>query len=362
MSALISFFIMPLLMFFMAISPGADDALAQQEWQGGTTPPFSYDFGHPRVDSPLWWNLPFTRPHMRRQLPQLDFARLREDLRNPEYISHLDGSDRFFRLLGNQITENDFALILLNYPRIAFTFDSELGEFRGISDEGVFHLGFNYNYRHNLFYATDNSWKRLMGYNDFYDWLSNNLPFSTFDIDTRRVHFSYDGTNYMVQLWKGRYFFNTVTGAEVGFYTRPARRRIPHYDVMPLAQSLPMAMRLTASDQRGGHVFYDLPMQTTWWINMMEHRLPRTPARYLNLYWVGDFSGSPGKGAAFLEALLEQHPEFNAEMDEDYLLRLRWGACADVEPEPEPPALPQEEPALLPEPELGPDAYDPDEE
>jgi len=297
-------------MIFMATDPRPVPE-GTPEWDEIT-----YDFGMPPVDNFLWWNLPFTRPRMQRQRPQADLDRLQAEFR--ALPVHEQNLQRWFVMLGHQILENDFALILLNYPRIALVYDANIGEFRGINDEGIFHFGFNYNPRYRFLYATRNSWKRVFGFNDFYDWLSNNLG-TLLELETYRVIFEHDGLEYMVQMWKGRYLFNLITGAEVGFYTRPLTRRVEHWDTLPLEQSMPMRLALTSGDT----VFFDLPMRDTWWIMMLEHYQTPTPARYLTMCYSADFSNDPALGQAFYAALQEQFPEFNPQK-EGYIVSFVW--------------------------------------
>ena len=329
MSVIVSWIASVLAMFTLAVPAEAPAVLAAEypepaqaqvlgtlEWDE-----FTYDFGFPPVDSVFWWNLPFTRPHMRNNWPApVSLSRLVNDFRNePEQQLW-----RLPLLVMRQWMDDDFAFVISNYPRIAFVFDSELREFRGINDEGAFHLGFNYNFDHGFFFATRNSWKRLFGFNDFYDWLSNH-SFNAFNLQTERVIFEYDGLEYMVQLWRGTYAFDFFTGAEVGFYTRPLHRRVEHWDVLPLAQAFPMGMRVTA----GETVFMDLGMRDTWWVVMAGHRIPSVQPPYLNLYWTGDFSGRPGLGQAFYAAVREQFPDFDVEMNGN-VMHLRWGADYEV--------------------------------
>jgi len=261
---------------------------------------FSRDFGFPQRDSVFYWNRRGTRPHMPSNWPDVNLWRLRNDWRAPGNERSLGG------LLVDQIFADSFAIVLSNHPRLAFVYDIERREVRGINDEGVFHLGFNFSAEHNFLFATRNSWKRLFGYNDFYDWLSHNT-FDAFYLDSRRVIFEYDGLEIMVQLWKGTYAFHMATGSEVGFYYRPLTRRLEHWDVFPLSRAFPMSMRLTAGDIE----YFDLPPIETWWIVMSQLSEPTMPARYQTLEWTGDFTNEPGLGEAFYLALQAQHPDIS---------------------------------------------------
>jgi hypothetical protein len=278
---------------------------------------FTYDFGFSEVPHPFWWNIPFTRPHMRRNFPRVDFRRAFRDWR--------EGDDNLARVIWDQMAEDDFAIILFNYPRIAVTFDSELGEVRGINDEGVAHLGFNFSRSQGYFYATRNSWKRLFGFNDFYDWLGGNLgrPIGVnyFDLETTRLTFDYQCEEIMVQLWKGSYFFDMFTGAELGFYSRPLTRRVEHWDCFPLSRSFNKTLRLVSNC--GTYEFFSMPEYYTWWIMMLENNQPVTQADNLTMYYTGDFSKEPGLGEAFYNAMVEQMPELNPQKNGN-VVSLRW--------------------------------------
>lgn len=276
----------------------------------------------PPIDSPFYGDLPGTRPREKTVWPELDWERLSQE------YAELDEQNigEWFELLGDQLIDQDFQVILLNYPRVAIVYDGETGEVKGITDEGVFHLGFSYNVKESLFYATRNPWMRVMGYNEFYDWLGDDV-LGMFDLITRRVRFTYDGLDYQVQLWKGKYFFSTCMGSEVGFYTKPTSRAAQHYDCFPLEDMMPISMKLY--NERD--VYFDLPPEDHWWSVMMAHRLPRLSPHQVTLESGIDFTKDPGLGEAFYAALEEECPDFEMEKDGD-LVWFRWNATEGVEP------------------------------
>lgn len=241
-------------------------------------------------------------------LPTVDFVRLQKEFAEKDEQT----AKQWFRLFGNQLVEDDFQFIFSNYPRLAFVYDSQTGEFRGITDEGVMHLGFSYNKKTSLFYATKNPWMRSVGFNKAYDWFGDDVS-GIFDLITRRVRFEYNGLDYQIQIWKGQYFLKTCLGAEVGIYTKPQDRLVEHYDCYPLDKMMPMTLKLYTGD----HVYYDLPAEDHWWVVMMAHRGPKVGPHQLTMENSIDFSNDPGLGEAFYEALQEECPDFTITKDGD---------------------------------------------
>ena len=318
MNTLIALVWIPLLAVLSLLFPAAQEAPRTAD--SLSAPQTQMLFEMPPKDDPFYEDLPWVRPRERTVLPKVDFERLLREFKEAEQ----QDTTRFFRMLGDQLTENDFQLILLNYPRVALVYAEETGDFKGITDEGVFHLGFSYNIKQSLFYATKNPWMRVAGYNAFYDWLGDDF-LGVFDFITRRVRFSYDGLDYQVQIWKGEYFFKTCTGSEIGFYTKPQSRQAQHYDCYPLDKMMPMSMKLY--NERD--IYFDLPPEEHWWPVMMAHRAPRVNPHQLSLESGIDFTKDPGLGEAFYSALEEQCPDFETRKDGD-LVWFRWNATESV--------------------------------
>ena len=316
MGALLSVLFAPFLMFVNMFFPAGEavEAIAPQE----VNPPYQHEFVMPAVDSPYWEDLPCNHEWQRWKLPKLDLGRVQEMYKAlPEDEQDLT---HWFRSLGKQITEQDMQFIFLNYPRVAFVYDAELGEFRGITDEGVLHLGFGYNINQSAFYGTRNPWMRTLGYNEGYDKFGNAIK--AFNIDTRRVRFFYNDLDYQVQMLKGRYFLDTCVGSEIGFYTKPPSRKGTHYDAYPLEGMMPIGMKLSGGD----NTFFDLAPEDHWWSVMMAHRgVGGYQPGDLDLEGSVDFTKDPGLGEAFFAALREQYPEIDAAKEGD-LVWFRWAA------------------------------------
>ena len=254
MAALLSIFMIPFIWLTGLLFPAqpAPDTPGTQD-----NAPFweRQPFVMPPKDSPYYEDLPWVTPWEWTTLPQADLGRLMEDYRALPAEEQTIGE--LFELFGGQLIENDFQLVLSTWPRVALVFDVETGTFSGLTDEGVFHLGFDYNI-HDFFFPTRNPWMRLAGYTPFYDWLGGAL--GMFDIGTVRVDFPYNGLDYRIQLWKGQYFFDTTSGCEVGIYTKPPGRATEFYDCYPLDKMMPMSVKFYSADE----LYFDLEPEEHW--------------------------------------------------------------------------------------------------
>ncbi len=86
-----------------------------------------------------------------------------------------------------------------------------------VDSKGLGLLGFAFDAKNNVFYATGQGWQRTMGYTELYDRFA---PVGFMPIETIRIKFNYDDKQWMVQLWKG-YYGLVLAGCETGFYNRP---------------------------------------------------------------------------------------------------------------------------------------------
>lgn len=80
-------------------------------------------------------------------------------------------------------------------------------------------LSYRYDYVDDVYYTDDkNCWQKPFGFARIYDILS---PYAAMEYDYTRVFFTYEGKDYMVQLWKGQYGY-LFYGGEIGIYSKPA--------------------------------------------------------------------------------------------------------------------------------------------
>ena len=95
-----------------------------------------------------------------------------------------------------------------------FWYDPATGTVTNTDGSGL--LGFSYDAKESVFYASSNAWQRTFGYTFIYDI---SAPAIVCWFDTSRIFFEYDGKEWMVQLWKGQYGW-VLIGAEIGLYYR----------------------------------------------------------------------------------------------------------------------------------------------
>jgi len=146
--------------------------------------------------------------------------------------------------------------------RIWSTYNTETGLIG--SDRGFGTTGFNYNVKDQLLYSLENSFQRSLGYTKLYDDIALNLGSLT-NIDTVRLYFDYDGKEWLIQFWKGRYF--NMPGAEVGCYYKPPRgfldRVLPFYDVVADEDFIGMSLKLTDIENEDELMYF--PLRPHWW-------------------------------------------------------------------------------------------------
>lgn len=139
----------------------------------------------------------------------------------------------------------------------------------GKEGKGVFNLGYDLDADDATLYCVVESWQRNFGFCMFYDVFSYMTPF--FDYSTKRMKFDYDGREWMIQIWKGRYII--TTGCEIGVYTREKGSKGSYYDCAADEDMLVMNMQLYHGD--------DLIVSTNdtlhWWLTAFRF----TPKCYL---------------------------------------------------------------------------------
>lgn len=87
------------------------------------------------------------------------------------------------------------------------------------SVENVAVAGYKYSKRDSYFYVDQNkAWQGNYGYNKAYDLVA---PYLLLEYDYVRVHFTCEGKDWMVQLWKGQYGL-MFYGCEAGVYNKTA--------------------------------------------------------------------------------------------------------------------------------------------
>ena len=145
------------------------------------------------------------------------------------------------------------------YIKIGMYYDKVNKLIIGKANQGAFGIGFDVDLKQKMMYATRNIWARSVGYSPLYDAVA---PALGIDFKTERIKFDYDGLDWMVQIWKGKYF-TALSGAEMGIYNKPKDRVIEFYDCIGNDDMLEMSMQLLKGDQ----VIFKREAQKHWWMN-----------------------------------------------------------------------------------------------
>lgn len=142
-----------------------------------------------------------------------------------------------------------------HYPGVYI--NMETGECYGKNGTGVFGIGHNFNFYEMTIYSTVDCWMRNYGFCLFYDVAANLLP-TNFKYITRRFKFSYDGLDWMIQMWKGNYFISN--GGEVGLYWREKGQLGSFYNCA--TEEIPMSLQVSIGDK----ILVNRKLQDHWWI------------------------------------------------------------------------------------------------
>ena len=137
-------------------------------------------------------------------------------------------------------------------------YDSEENSFVGRNGEPAL-IGYHMDFDDNVIYTGINVWQRELGFNIFYDVFCYLTP-AFFHYTTQRVKFNYDGKDWMLQLWKGRYAI--ANGGEVGVYTRDESKSGTFYDCASDEDMLVMSMDV----YHGDDLLFSRPAALHWWV------------------------------------------------------------------------------------------------
>lgn len=138
--------------------------------------------------------------------------------------------------------------------------NTETGECTDLNGTGMLGIGFNFSFEEMIVYTVVDAWTRNFGFAVIYDIAANAI--GLYDYETRRYHFDYDGLEWMIQVWKGTYFYVT-NGAEVGLYNRvPGEELGTFYNCATDDQLMEMTMKLSYKDK----VLINRAPQKHWWL------------------------------------------------------------------------------------------------
>ncbi|MCR5149736.1 MAG: DUF4474 domain-containing protein [Clostridiales bacterium] len=157
--------------------------------------------------------------------------------------------------------------------------DLDTGLAYGRDNKGMLSLGFDFNVYELTSYATINSWQRKYGFFFGYDLFCYLSP--SFNYNTRRFKFNYGDKEWMIQVWKGKYFF--ATGAEIGIYNRDKKAFGTYYYCISDDELMTMSLTL----KHGDETLINMPPQKQWWLNAFKVGtrvyLPRSLTEYFTI-------------------------------------------------------------------------------
>ena len=119
-------------------------------------------------------------------------------------------------------------------------------------------LGFNLDVDNASTYTVVKAWQRAYGFCLAYDIFCYVTAFANYT--TQRIKFNYQGEEWMIQLWKGRYL--VANGAEVGLYNRPMGSKGSYYDCAGDDDLLMMSFDL----YHGSELISHRDPQLHWWL------------------------------------------------------------------------------------------------
>lgn len=166
-------------------------------------------------------------------------------------------------------------------------------------------LGFKYHEQGKYYYTDkDNAWQSRFGYSALYDLAA---PYIGMEYDYVRVHFTYEGKDWMIQLWKGQYG-EAFYGSEVGVYTKPANNRqdsvFTFYDCASAEDRLVIQSTLSRFYSGVERKEFTTEKEATWWSTGFKagHLINVEPAKELKQSATIDFK-SEEMARAFADGL-----------------------------------------------------------
>jgi len=243
------------------------------------------------------------------------------------------GNDTLSQVLNNGMRDIFFAFLETEDPniyRLVGIHSTRTGEKYGISSGviyntatglfgsenafGILSSGYEYNVDQEMLRTAVRGWNSLFGFNIFFDMAA---PLLLFNLQTQRFRFSYQGKDWMIQIWKG--FYTISNGAEIGIYEKPAGRPV-HYDASDTM--LEISMKLYQKDE----LYFDYGTQRTWWAGGFSYASPiyrQLPPRQLRLTGTILFE-EQGMLEAFLESFEKNRPSNMTGGAEGLLFSYDW--------------------------------------
>ena len=152
--------------------------------------------------------------------------------------------------------------------------------------------GFQYDPVQGIYFSTINPLQRNFGFNPLYDRAA---PYIGMIYLTKRIFFTCDNRDWMIQIWKGQY--GITVGAEIGIYNKPVDRQSEHYDCVGDEDMVEMAMLVYKNDE----LYFSRGPEKHWWLTGFK-LLDVTTLVDLRLSMIITFD-APGMGEAFENSL-----------------------------------------------------------
>jgi hypothetical protein len=143
--------------------------------------------------------------------------------------------------------------------RSSIYYNVETNTFTSLDGDAAL-LGYLLDVEEGYLFTGRNIWQRSFGFSPIYDYITYATPYFM-QYTTRRIKFNYDDKEWMIQLWKGRYFI--TNGGEMGIYTRPAGSVGSFYNCAADEDALDMQLDIT----RGDIDILHMPKQHNWWVS-----------------------------------------------------------------------------------------------
>ncbi|MCR5523782.1 MAG: DUF4474 domain-containing protein [Clostridia bacterium] len=135
-------------------------------------------------------------------------------------------------------------------------------------------LSYMYSYVDDYYYVdSPNAWQRHYGFSKLYDIIA---PYVLMEYDYARVHFEYEGKDWMIQIWKGQYG-EIFYGGEVGVYNKEHSDKedtvtttyscAKEEDWLDMQTTLYRDKGMINGDSRTGEFEHQFttPYEKTWW-------------------------------------------------------------------------------------------------
>ena len=195
-------------------------------------------------------------------------------------------------------------------------YDAAAGTLLSENGEGIMNIGYEYDIGQQMLLGAPNGWNRDLGYYNFFDTIA---PLVLFQLETLRFPFTYDGRDWVVWFWKGRYAVGN--GGEIGLYENPSGWPL-HWDASGTEPVITMQV------YQGDELYVDYGPSRTWWAAGISYAKPfyrQLPANQLRMTGTLAFE-DPGLLDAFMASFEENKNDKIAGSAEGLVFTFDWQA------------------------------------